>query len=71
MDRGAYVAALKRAENVMVEYQGTTSVADALGVMIAAYEELELDEMAQQTREVLRLNTTRLAGALPSTASLD
>ena len=71
MDRGAYVAALKRAENIMVEYQGTTSVIDALGVMIDAYEVLELDEMAQQTREVLRLNPSRLAGDLPTTANLD
>ncbi len=71
MDRGAYVAALKRAQIVMVEYQGTTSVADALGVMIDAYEKLDLHEMAQQTREVLQLNSGRLAGAMPSAASLD
>ncbi len=71
MDRGAYVAALKRAEHVMTDVQGTTSVADALGVMIDAYEELDLHEMAQQTRAVLRLNSDRLAGVLPSTASLD
>ena len=69
MDRGAYVAALKRAQNVMVEYQGTTSVADALGVMIDAYEKLDLHEMAQQTREVLQLNSGRLAGAMPSAAA--
>ena len=66
MDRGAYVAALKRAQNVMIEYQGTTSVADALGVMIDAYEKLDLHEMAQQTRDVLRLNTERLEVAMSS-----
>ena len=67
MERGAYVAALKRAQNVMIEYQGTTSVADALGVMIDAYEKLDLHEMAQQTRDVLRLNTERLEVAMSST----
>ncbi len=71
MDRGAYVAALKRAQNVMIEYQGTTSVADALGVMIDAYEKLDLHEFAQQTRDVLRLNTERLEVAMSSTASSD
>ncbi|MCH9026241.1 MAG: outer membrane protein assembly factor BamD [Proteobacteria bacterium] len=71
MDRGAYVAALKRAQNVMVEYQGTTSVADALGVMIDAYEKLDLHEMAQQTRQVLQLNSGRLSGAMSSTTSPD
>ncbi len=56
MDRGAYVATLKRAENVLIDYQGTPSVADALNIMIAAYEKLGLEEMAQQTRDVYRLN---------------
>ena len=55
----------------MVEYQGTTSVADALGVMIDAYLKLDLHEMAQQTRDVLRLNTERLEVAMSSTASSD
>ena len=46
---------------------GCASVADALGVMIDAYEKLDLHEMAQQTRDVLRLNTERLEVAMSST----
>jgi outer membrane protein assembly factor BamD len=71
MDRGAYVAALRRSEKVLVEFQGTTSVENALKVMIDAYQELNLPDYARQTQEVLRLNSGRLANAQQGNTNAD
>ena len=71
MDRGAYVAALRRSEKVLIEFQGTTSVENALKVMIDAYQELNLPDYARQTQEVLRLNSGRLASAQQGNTNAD
>jgi outer membrane protein assembly factor BamD len=54
--RGAYVAAAQRAKQAIEQYNGAPSMRDALEVLIAAYERLDLEELAKQTREVYRLN---------------
>ena len=54
--RGAYMAALKRGQNVVENMQGTTAVADGLAVMAQAYILLELPNLANDTARVLCLN---------------
>ena len=54
--RGAYVAAANRGRYVFENFQGTTAVPDALAIMVEAYRLLELDDLADQTLEVLASN---------------
>jgi outer membrane protein assembly factor BamD len=54
--RGAYMAALKRGQNVVETMQGTTAVADGLAVMAQAYILLQMDDLAQDTVHVLCAN---------------
>jgi outer membrane protein assembly factor BamD len=54
--RGAYVAAANRARNALESYNGATSNADSLRIMITAYEELGMDDLASDARRVLELN---------------
>ncbi len=56
MKRGAFVAAANRAEYVVQNYRRTPALREALEIMIAAYERLELTELAEDTRRVLALN---------------
>jgi outer membrane protein assembly factor BamD len=56
MRRGAFVAAANRAEYVVQNYQRTPALRDALVIMIAAYSELGLKELEEDTRRVLALN---------------
>lgn len=59
MRRGAYLAAAKRASGVVESYPRTTAVKDALEIMVAAYTELELPTLAEDTRRVLALNEAK------------
>ena len=54
--RGAYMAALKRGQNVVENMQETTAVADGLAVMTQAYLLLEMPDLAADTTRVLCLN---------------
>ena len=56
MRRGAYVAALVRAKSALEAYNGAQSNDDSLRLMIAAYENLGMDDLAADTRRVLELN---------------
>ncbi|MGB5246682.1 MAG: outer membrane protein assembly factor BamD, partial [Woeseia sp.] len=56
LERGAYVAALTRAKNALEEYNGSDSTRDSLQIMIEAYEELGMNELAASTRRVLDHN---------------
>ncbi len=56
LSRRAWVAALSRARNVVENYQDTTEVADALRVMVEAYRELDMNDLAEDTEKVLREN---------------
>jgi outer membrane protein assembly factor BamD len=50
--RGAYVAAINRAKNSLESYNGAAGSKDSLDIMIAAYEELGMNDIAGDTRRV-------------------
>ena len=54
--RGAYMAALKRGQNVVENMQETTAVADGLAVMAQAYTLLDMSSLASDVVRVLCLN---------------
>jgi outer membrane protein assembly factor BamD len=54
--RHAYLAAANHARNIVEHYQGTPAVADALSIMAESYTHLGLDDLAQSSIDVLRLN---------------
>lgn len=54
--RGAYVAAANRAEIVVQQYQEAPAVRDALEVMVAAYNGLNLTQLRDDTQRVLTSN---------------
>ncbi|MEO0575595.1 MAG: outer membrane protein assembly factor BamD [Pseudomonadota bacterium] len=56
MNRGAYVAALNRAQNSLKAYDGTPANQRSLELMIEAYDALDLDDLAVSTRAVLKKN---------------
>ncbi|WP_198147256.1 outer membrane protein assembly factor BamD [Gilvimarinus polysaccharolyticus] len=54
--RGAYLASVNRGKYVLENFQETPAVPDALAVMVQGYHLLEMDELADRTLAVLRLN---------------
>jgi outer membrane protein assembly factor BamD len=54
--RGAYVAAVNRAENVMKRYPQAPANEDALVVAVQAYEAMGQKDLANNLRRVLKLN---------------
>lgn len=54
--RGAYVAAVNRARNALVEFNGAENNVDSLVIMAEAYERLGMTDLANDTRRVLELN---------------
>ena len=54
--RGAFVAAANRAKNALESYNGADSNDESLRIMISAYEELGMDDLAADARRVLSLN---------------
>jgi outer membrane protein assembly factor BamD len=56
MERGAYLAAVSRAQYVVERFQRTGAVEDALELMVAAYQRLGEDELAADAQRVLVMN---------------
>ncbi|WP_295406756.1 outer membrane protein assembly factor BamD [uncultured Thiocystis sp.] len=56
MRRGAYLAAVNRANYVIERFQRTSAVEDALEVLIDAYRALDKPELAADAKRVLDLN---------------
>jgi outer membrane protein assembly factor BamD len=54
--RGAYLAAIARAQIAIRDYQNGSAVRAGLQIMIAAYRALDLPELAADTERVLLLN---------------
>jgi outer membrane protein assembly factor BamD len=54
--RGAYIAAAQRAKGAIEQYDGAPAIKDALAIMIESYDRLNLQPLAQQTREVYAAN---------------
>lgn len=57
--RGAYVAALNRAQTVLTEFPNTPQTRDALQIMVQAYARLGLDDLRADTQRVLDLNIAK------------
>jgi outer membrane protein assembly factor BamD len=56
LNRGAYLAASTRAQNVLQRYPQAPATQDALVISIAAYERMNLPELAAGSRRVLEKN---------------
>jgi len=56
MTRGAYLASVNRAQNVIQRYPQAPAIQDALEVSIEAYEKMGMGELAASSRRVLEKN---------------
>ncbi|MGD1976383.1 MAG: outer membrane protein assembly factor BamD [Gammaproteobacteria bacterium] len=56
MRRGAFVAAANRSKYVLENFQQTPSVVPALQIMVSAYRQLKLDDLAEDSMRVLEEN---------------
>ncbi|VEB42616.1 Competence lipoprotein ComL precursor [Chromobacterium violaceum] len=56
MKRGAYLAAANRAQGVVKDYANTKYPEEALAIMVAAYDKLQLPQLRDDARRVLALN---------------
>ncbi len=63
MARGAYLAAIHRANTVITQYPNTTSVKPALQILIKAYGELHLTSLQTETERVYVLNGGALSAS--------
>lgn len=59
--RGAYVAAANRAQQTVTDFPQTPSIEEALYLMMASYDKLELRELREGAERVLRQNYPRSA----------
>ncbi len=57
--RGAYIAAISRANNVLQEFPQTRQTRDALQIMILAYNALGQNDLRDDTQRVLDLNIAK------------
>ena len=62
--RGAYVAAANRAQTVVQQYQQSPAVPDALMIMVAAYDGLEMPQLRDDAKRVLNQNFPVAANAV-------
>ncbi len=56
MRRGAYLSAANRAKYVLENYEKTPSVPDALVLMVKAYRQMQMDDLANDALKVLAKN---------------
>lgn len=54
--RGAYVAAANRANYIVQHFNSTPQVETALGIMVKSYRALGLDDLANQSLQILTMN---------------
>lgn len=55
-NRGAFLAAVNRAQSVVAQYQGAPAVEEALFIMMKSYERLGLQELRGDAERILRRN---------------
>jgi outer membrane protein assembly factor BamD len=67
LQRGAYVAAVQRAQGALRDYAGTAAAEEALSILVRAYDGLALPELRDDARRVLELNfpASRYLAAAP------
>lgn len=56
LQRGAYVAAIARAQGALRDYQRAPAIREALEILIAAYNNLGMKDLADDSARVLRQN---------------
>lgn len=56
MRRGAYLAAINRAQNVVAEYRNTPHVEEALAIMVSGYDKLQRPVLSADAKRVLEQN---------------
>jgi outer membrane protein assembly factor BamD len=56
VQRGAYIAAIQRAQGALRTYQGTPASEEALAILVRAYGALGMDELRADSERVLRTN---------------
>ncbi len=56
LNRGAFVAAISRAQSAVRDFQNTSAAKEGLEIMVAAYNGLGLKDLAADSEKVLRLN---------------
>lgn len=54
--RGAYVAAINRAQSAVADYQGVPAAEEALYIIMLSYQALEMPELAKDAQRVLEKN---------------
>ena len=54
--RGAYVAAVSRAQEILMTYPQTPAIERALAVMVVSYDEMGLEELRTSTQRTLSRN---------------
>ena len=54
--RGAYIAAVNRAQDVLKNYAGTPATEDALAIVIRGYDALGMKDLRDDTERVMRRN---------------
>jgi outer membrane protein assembly factor BamD len=57
--RGAYVAAISRAQNAVAEYQDVPAIEEALFIMMRSYDALGMAQLRDDTRRVMEKNYPR------------
>ncbi len=60
-NRGAYVAAINRAQLAISDFQGVPVVEEALNILISSYEALGMTELRDDTRRVLEKSYPKIA----------
>ena len=66
-ERGAYLAAVNRAQQAVREFERAPATADALRIMVLSYDQLGLKDLRDDAKRVLELNfPDRAAAAAPS-----
>jgi outer membrane protein assembly factor BamD len=62
LQRKAWIAAANRGRFVVENYPTTPSVPDGLALMVQAYQQLGLTDLAEQSQQILTQNTPDYAG---------
>jgi len=65
LQRAAYVAAINRGKSVIENYPGSSASAEALAVLVNAYQEMGMPDLAEDSLRVLKLNFPTYEKLLP------
>jgi outer membrane protein assembly factor BamD len=63
MRRGAYIAAIQRAQGALRDYQASPAAAEALAILVRSYDALDLPELRDDAQRILDRNFPSAPGA--------